>query len=425
MNSLLSSLMAMSISGSIVVVIIILLRPITSKLFSAKWQYGVGKIAISFFIIPFFLLTGGFIFGNSFTDNTPPEVFNNQVQIPVNNIVDDINRTTSNLIKEHLPHKLNEIIFSIWFIGFVFFGGWHLYCYKRFTKQLKANNFLVTDSEMISLFSRCKRELGIHRDVGLMVNSKISSPMLVGLHRPTVLLPPINIKKENLKLIFTHELLHLKHKDLWVKGLSLIASAFHWFNPFVHFVRKDIRTWGELACDEAVVLGLSSNERKLYGETILHSLENQHDINTAFCSSLCEDRKHIRRRLIMILKVQKMKKHIAVLSAVTVISIVAIGGTVSALAAPNTTEIETLDYNISDNSDEKRDADKFIKEEQKPQPRLKEYTEKNVDTADDIIMPFGTDSLISVSHSDEHKFTSEEWEDILSKIEKGELRWED
>ena len=35
------------------------------------------------------------------------------------------------------------------------------------------------------------------------------------------------------------------------------------------------------------------------------------------------------------------------------------------------------------------------------------------------------DSLISVSHQDEQKFTPNEWNDILEKIECGEIVWED
>lgn len=34
-------------------------------------------------------------------------------------------------------------------------------------------------------------------------------------------------------------------------------------------------------------------------------------------------------------------------------------------------------------------------------------------------------SLISVSHKDKHKFTPEQWTNILSKIEKDEIVWED
>jgi hypothetical protein len=52
-----------------------------------------------------------------------------------------------------------------------------------------------------------------------------------------------------------------------------------------------------------------------------------------------------------------------------------------------------------------------------------EDIEYNADTGNDIYMPFG--SIISVSHSDKNKFTETEWKDILAKVEKGEISWED
>lgn len=154
--------------------------------------------------------------------------------------------------------------------------------------------------------------------------------MLVGLFHPMILLPTLNMQELDLKLVLTHELIHLKRKDLWVKMLALIARTVHWFNPLVHVLRKDISTWGELSCDEALACKMSHEERKLYGEAILNTLDIHSGINTSFCSSLCESRKHIERRLVRMLNVKKTKKYITVLA---VVAILAIGGTGMAIAA--------------------------------------------------------------------------------------------
>jgi hypothetical protein len=63
-----------------------------------------------------------------------------------------------------------------------------------------------------------------------------------------------------------------------------------------------------------------------------------------------------------------------------------------------------------------------VMEEQNPLSRYEEYIEYEVDTGRDIYMQFGLP--ISVSPSDKNKFTETEWKDILTKIEKGEIRWE-
>lgn len=300
--------------------------------------------------------------------------------------------------------ELTQAILLIWIMGAMVFAGWHFYCYRRFSKQLRIDSFPVSeDTATAVLFSSCKAALGIHGEVKLMLNPKIKSPMLVGLCRPMILMPTSNMRELDLKLVLTHELMHLKRKDLWVKMLALLAGTLHWFNPFAHVLRKDISTWGELSCDEALAVEMSHEERKLYGESILNTLDNHSGINTAFCSSLCESRKHIERRLTMLLNVKKMKKHIVVFAVFAIVAIGSIGMAISALAA-------------SASNAAKPDA---IVDSTLPIGAVVNYV------SDDLSGPIVEDStaeiLIAVNASDEDKFTSEEWAAIMQKVEKGEI----
>ncbi|MGI6307494.1 MAG: M56 family metallopeptidase [Dethiobacteria bacterium] len=203
------------------------------------------------------------------------------------------------LIQRHLPATMEkylslevmEAVLLIWLAGAMVFAGWHFYCYRRFSKQLRENSIPVPEDTVAVLLSSCKAALGINEDVRLMLNHKITSPMLVGLCRPMILLPAFSISGMDLKLVLTHELMHLKRKDLWVNMLALLAGTLHWFNPLAHILRKDVSIWGDLSCDEALAAGMSHEERRLYGEAILNTLDNHSRMNTAFCSSLCESRK--------------------------------------------------------------------------------------------------------------------------------------
>jgi bla regulator protein BlaR1 len=338
MGNLFSNLLAMSIAGSIVVVLMLLLRPVTAKIFSAKWQYGIGKMAIVYFLLPVLLIVEKITsvlsqtITPSYSSGTPP------MAIPEVSGVEGFVVAIDTLMEKHLlvtmeKHLSLEVMGAalfIWFAGAIAFAGWHFYCYRRFTKQLWADSFPLSDDAGAILLSSCKAALGIHGDVKLMLNPKIKSPMFVGLRRPMISLPISNMQELDLKLVLTHELMHLKRKDLWVKMLALLAGTVHWFNPVVHVLRKDVSTWGELACDEALASGMSHEERKHYGEAILNALDNHSSINTAFCSSLCKDKKHIERRLIRMLNVKKTKKYITVLA---VAAILAIGGIGLVLAA--------------------------------------------------------------------------------------------
>ena len=162
-----------------------------------------------------------------------------------------------------------------------FIAGWHFYCYRRFTMQLRADSLPVADDTAAVILSSCKAALGVHGDVKLMQNHKITGPMLVGLLRPMILLPASSISGMDLNLVLAHEFMHLKRKDLWVKMLALLAGTLHWFNPLAHILCKDVSIWGELSGDEALVYEMSHEERKLYGEAILNTLDNHSSINTA------------------------------------------------------------------------------------------------------------------------------------------------
>ena len=341
MSNLFSNFLAMSIAGSVVVGLMLLFRPVTAKIFPAKWQYGIGKMAIAFFLLPVSLIVGkiSFVLPKTITprhpSGTPPMAIPDALQ--PNGFVN----TVDILMEKHLPAAMEKrlslevmgAVLLIWFVGAMVFAGWHFYCYRRFSKRLLENSIPIPEDTAAALLSSRKAALGVNGDVKLMLNHKITSPMLVGLRHPMILLPASSISETDLKLVLTHELMHLKRKDLWVKMLALIAGTLHWFNPFVHVLRKDVSIWGELSCDEALASEMSHEERKHYGEAILNTLDNHSGMNTAFYSPLCESKKHIKRRLIRMLNVKKTKKSITVLAVAAILTIGSIG---LALAASST-----------------------------------------------------------------------------------------
>ena len=364
MSNLFSNLLTMSIAGSVVVGLMLLLRPATAKIFPAKWQYGIGKIAIAFFLLPVSLILGkvSFVLPQTITPRHPsgtspvviPEVLRPNDFVDVIDTMMEKNLTA--VMDKHLSLKITGAVLLIWFVGTMIFAGWHFYCFRRFDKHLLKNSIPILEDTTATLLSSLKAALGVHGDVKLMLNHKITSPMLVGLHRPMILLPAYSISETDLKLVLTHELMHLKRKDLWVKVLALIAGTLHWFNPFVHILRKDLSIWSELSCDEALASEMSHEERKHYGEAILNTLNNHSGMNTAFYSPLCESKKHIKRRLIRMLNVKKTKKSIMVLSVAVILAIVGTGLVLAANSAGN-----DIDNVINVSADKQDDSNMDVK----------------------------------------------------------------
>ena len=62
--------------------------------------------------------------------------------------------------------------------------------------------------------------------------------MILGLFRPVLILPQMELSQQQLAFIFRHELAHYKRRDLWIKWMFLLVQSVHWFNPLVHILAK-------------------------------------------------------------------------------------------------------------------------------------------------------------------------------------------
>ena len=96
----------------------------------------------------------------------------------------------------------------------------------------------------------------------------IETAFILGFIRPKIYIP-MGLSPTVRKHILAHERTHLEKGDHWFKMVGFIALALHWFNPLVWaayiLLCKDI----ELACDERVVQFMELEERKSYSAALL------------------------------------------------------------------------------------------------------------------------------------------------------------
>ncbi len=82
---------------------------------------------------------------------------------------------------------------------------------------------------------------------------RIVVPRIVGLLRPTILLPTAAINglsPDELEMILLHELAHLRRHDLWANLLQRIAEVVLFFNPALWYLSRRISSLREYCCDE-------------------------------------------------------------------------------------------------------------------------------------------------------------------------------
>ncbi len=72
--------------------------------------------------------------------------------------------------------------------------------------------------------------------------------------------------EETLRVILGHEIVHIKHHDLFWKYLTVWIKRIHWFNPIIYFLNRDIYEWEEAYCDIAMC-GVEGKDIGIVAET--------------------------------------------------------------------------------------------------------------------------------------------------------------
>lgn len=104
--------------------------------------------------------------------------------------------------------------------------------------------------------------IGLRAPPPLRVTARVAAPCVVGWIRPIVAVPPgvvERLKRPELRAVLAHELLHLRHRDLWRSALRTLATSLWWFHPLVRRLVRESAEVDELRCDDSVVaLGLAA-----------------------------------------------------------------------------------------------------------------------------------------------------------------------
>ncbi|GMQ61755.1 M56 family metallopeptidase [Vallitalea maricola] len=332
MNEIVKLLISLSLSGSILALLFLTIKPLIKYKLSKIIQYIIWIIILLRFIVPI-----------SFQDSVMNRVFNNsesQIEIITPNNTTQINEADKNSIKPNVPQEVqkykskiayntgiggkgliniaNKYILNIWILGVIIVFTKNIYSYITFLIHLKKSNKLVGDNENSMLSSLID---GISH-VRFFRNPDVATPMLIGIIRPCIIIPDEEYTKIQLKNILLHETTHLKHFDIWVKWLTMIAASIHWFNPIMYFMKKEINNACELACDEAVIKNLSNEEKQAYGDTLIYVIAEHKYSNSILQATMCEEKKTLKERLISIMKYNKKSKIAIILSAILIVAVI-------------------------------------------------------------------------------------------------------
>ena len=257
-------LLNMSLTASVAIVLVILLRLLLKKapkvISYALWGVVLFRllcpvsIGSSFSLYNLFdapIEESGTV--TSVIEYVPSNIVHTEypsVALPVPGISDAINEALpqgrEQLVADPLEAPMS-IATYVWMIGVLGMGIYSIVSYVRLRRKL---------SVVVPL-----------RD-NIFIADDIKSPFVVGLFRPKIYLP-CNLGDKEQEYIILHEQHHIKRLDHVMKALAFLALAIHWFNPLVWvafiLASKDM----EMSCDEAVIRKIGSDVRADYSASLL------------------------------------------------------------------------------------------------------------------------------------------------------------
>lgn len=242
MMGLLLPIIMASLAGTVLWAVQWSLRPVTERAFSQAWHYYTG-------LVPVFFLLGGSAISNRLIE------WLHNAGAPLLVIGQGPSHLPSVSTGEYVPmlanlvHQESVIRFATaaWAVGalaYLAVGAWNYWAFKR--SVLTASR--VCDAVPCS--------------IRVIISTNARTPMLMGLWRPILVLPDTPFADKELAMIMSHELVHFRRGDLFVKLLVFLANAVHWFNPAVYVLNKQLNTLCELSCDEKVVQAMDPENRR-------------------------------------------------------------------------------------------------------------------------------------------------------------------
>lgn len=294
LTSIFQNVLLLSGIGGVVGVLWLLLKPLTRKKFSPKWQYYIWLTVLVVMVLPV-------SFSLPQSTDTPPTfglaVQNTEIKPQTTVALEEVEKPIISVMPTEIirsvyvpqaSRKTVRRLSDFWLFGVLSFLVYRLAKYTIFCMTLYKNS--VKSSERIPVPKRlCVRR-----------TSMLDAPLIIGLLKPTLYLPIDEIDQTDMHYILQHEITHYKRHDLIYKWFAMLVESIHWFNPIVYLVVKQIDEECEVYCDWEVTNGLSDSERNRYMNMILDMAAKSNDKERMLTTHMASDKTLLRARFFMI-----------------------------------------------------------------------------------------------------------------------------
>lgn len=339
-SEIFKALLITSLTGSVLAIVISLLRPITKRIFGYSWHYYIWLCVLFVMLMPV-----------RFNVNpTPTPSVTTQTAQTQQEAVNEQPVTTENIMQADTAQKpqllqkatviWNRIIYNrmrilayLWLIGAIALMLLNVVRYVRLDIKIRKNCEVISCPE-ISEYT--------DRKINVRVWENVASPFMTGIFRPTLVLPKMELSSEQLHNILRHEMTHFKRHDILYKWFAEFVKCVHWFNPTSWYVSRQIAAECEISCDMSVTKNMTDSEKMSYVGTILSLLPTGKAKQIPLTTQMASSKKILKRRFIMIRNKKTTSRFMSVISAV--IAVILLSTTV--FASGVLSDLTTDDYTI-------------------------------------------------------------------------------
>ncbi len=320
---LLKSVLIISLIGSCLTVAITLIKPITKKLFGYSWHYYIWLAVLVVMILPVRFTYSGTkavdalpetdIKIQTATVSEPLTAVNNE--ITVHSPSETQTAQPGSYIITDLFYDWADSIALIWALGILVLLSVKIIGYARLLHRIHKNSVIISCPEIRKY---TKRSIAVRMCKGF------SSPFIMGIFRPVLILPDIQLSVQQLDNILKHEITHLNRNDILYKWFAVFVKALHWFNPFVYYVENQINMECEISCDLSVVRNMDNTQTTDYVNTIISLISAQKTKNSPLTTGMTGNKNTLKKRFTTIknkIFVNKRMTVISIVSAVLIFSL--------------------------------------------------------------------------------------------------------
>ena len=282
-------LICMSISGTIPLVLCLLIWLVKRKNFSYWLGRNLILLSLAGYLTPFQIIK--YLF--------PQEILEHVHSI------EHISYFLNFDNKEAISYHGISIWMSDWLLMIVLcwlflvlgFSLYEILKYRQLTKSVKRNS---------QVRNRFVTGIG---NVEYRISPQIHSPYTIGFLKPFIVFPEDMEDAPLSELLLKHEYSHLHRHDSLVKLFCLLTICLHCFNPVAMLTLLLYTNFSENIADEAAVSGCSHEERKAYAITLVKLSGKTRQVPVVWRNNLLGDEKSksMKRRVEFIMNKRNKK----------------------------------------------------------------------------------------------------------------------